>query len=77
MNEKAVQYREEIKNAIKQLNAQEISYDEAVALAAEPLKNWNELNKKKAAEIAKKYNMKPRHREIKFASLVRSPELLW
>lgn len=77
MNEEAVKYREEIKAIFARLNRGEISYDEAKGLAAEPIDNWNKLNKAKATEIAKKYNMKPRHRDVRFASLIRSPELLW
>lgn len=77
MNEQAVQYRNEIKDIFVKLNNGEITYDEAKAQSAEPIDNWNKLNKAKATEIAKKYNMKPRHRDMRFASLLRSPELLW
>lgn len=77
MNEEATKYREEIKAIFAKLNSGEITYDEAAKQAAEPIDNWNKLNKAKATEIAKKYNMKPRHRDVRFASLLRSPELLW
>lgn len=77
MNEQAIQYREEIKTAINMLNAGELTYDEAKAKAQPSIDNWNKLNLQKAKEIAKKYNMRPRHRDNNFASLVRSPELLW
>lgn len=77
MNEKAIEYREEIKAIFAKLNSGEITYDEASKEAEAPIANWNKLNKAKATEIAKKYNMKPRHRDVRFASLLRSPELLW
>lgn len=77
MNEEATKYREEIKAIFAELNRGEITYDEAAEKAKEPIDKWNKLNKQKATEIAKKYNMKPRHRDVRFASLLRSPELLW
>lgn len=77
MNEQATQCREEIKIIFAKLNSNDITYDEAQKLAEEPISRWNKLNKAKATEIAKKYNMKPRHRDVRFASLLRSPELLW
>lgn len=77
MNEQATAYREEIKEIFSRLNAGDITYDEAKSEAEAPISNWNKLNKAKATEIAKKYNMKPRHRDMNFASLLRSPELLW